>query len=105
MEDLAGLGKIAEVILQAVGKTIGSVLEPWQTKRVEKAKADAGAYALVKKAEAEWRAELIREEHLSADDAQSFEVGYKRRLASWASNHVRAAAPWHRGKCRLRQES
>ena len=52
VEDLAGLGKVAEVISNAVGKAIGSLMEPWQIRRVGYAKADAEVYAIEKKAEA-----------------------------------------------------
>ena len=59
IEDLAGLGKITEVIFGSIGKAIGTVIEPWQTRRVGYAKADVEAYAIEKKAEAERRALMI----------------------------------------------
>lgn len=59
VEDLAGLGKVAEVISNAVGKAIGSLMEPWQIRRVGYAKADAEVYAIEKKAEAEAKAALM----------------------------------------------
>ncbi|MGB1027601.1 MAG: DUF2806 domain-containing protein, partial [Rhodospirillaceae bacterium] len=60
MEDLTGLGKMAEVIVGAFSKAIGSTLEPWQIRRVGKAEADVAAYKTLRLAQAEAKADLLR---------------------------------------------
>ena len=59
VDDLSGLGKIVEVISDFISKAIGALIEPLQTRRVCRAKADAEAYAIEKKMEAEAKAGLI----------------------------------------------
>ena len=59
VEYLVGFGKTAEVISNSIGKAVGTAIEPWQTRRVGRAKADEEAYLSVKKAEAKQKA-LIR---------------------------------------------
>lgn len=64
VDDLAGFGKITEVILSSTGKAVGTLIEPWQIRRVGRARAEIEAYAIEKKAEAEAKAEIIRREHV-----------------------------------------
>lgn len=65
VEDLAGFGKIAEVICSAIGKTVGAIYKPRKTRLVGYAKADVEAYSIIKKAEAEKKARLIQESPLN----------------------------------------
>lgn len=79
MEDLTGAGKIAEVIANSIGRAIGTLIEPWQVRRVGHAKAEIEAYTIEKKAEAEARAEIIRHEYVNAPMLESERTDIKVR--------------------------
>ncbi|MCP4459927.1 MAG: DUF2806 domain-containing protein, partial [Cytophagales bacterium] len=59
--DLAGLGQIATAIIQQVSRGIGSLYKPRSLRKEIEAKADAEAYALIKRAQAESCADVIRQ--------------------------------------------
>lgn len=73
VEDLAGFGRIAEVIAKSVGKAIGTVIEPWQTKRVGRAQADVETYLIEKRAEADAKAAIVA--HQSKLEIAELEAG------------------------------
>lgn len=62
MGDLAGLGKIAEVILNKIADVTGTLYEPTQIRRVGSAKADAESELIIKRTEAEILANRMRAE-------------------------------------------
>lgn len=62
MGDLAGFGKIAEVILNKIADVTGTLYEPTQIRRVGSAKADAEAELIIKRTEAEILAGRMRDE-------------------------------------------
>ncbi len=63
MEDLAGLGKIAEVILDKVAAATGTLYEPTKVRRLGRAEADVKVELILKTAAAELEAEDMRRRH------------------------------------------
>lgn len=63
MEDLAGIGKVTEVILDKVAAVTGTFFEPYQIRRLGKANAEVEASALLSRTEAELKAEMLRRDH------------------------------------------
>ena len=49
MEDLAGIGKIAEVILDKVAAVTGTLYEPTKVRRLGRAQADVEAELILRK--------------------------------------------------------
>ncbi len=77
MDDLVGLGKLGESLVDAVTKAIGVIYEPTHIKRIGKAKAEADAYTLIRqdgvKSEIEARARA-RELHTSLREQHNTET-------------------------------
>jgi len=60
MEDLAGLGKIAQAILDKVAAVTGTLYEPTKVGRLGRAQADVEAELILKRTAAELEAEDMR---------------------------------------------
>lgn len=71
MEDLAGLGKIAEVILDKFAAVTGTLYEPTKVRRLGRAEADVKAEMILKTTAAELEAESLRRSHRAELDLES----------------------------------
>ena len=63
MDDLAGLGKVAEAILDKVAKVTGTLYEPTKFRRLGRAQADVEAELILKRTAAELEADDMRRNH------------------------------------------
>lgn len=80
MEDLAGIGKVTEVILDKVAAVTGTLYEPTQVRRLGKATAEVEANAIITRTEAELKAELLRNDQkvkLSGNESRERELRFR----------------------------
>lgn len=71
MEDLAGLGKIAEVILDKIAAITGTLYEPTKVRRLGRAEADVKAEMILKTTAAELEAEAMRRRYTAELDLEN----------------------------------
>lgn len=71
MEDLAGLGKIAEAILDKIAAVTGTLYEPTRVRRLGRAQSDVEAELILKKTAAELEAEDMRRRHQAKLDTST----------------------------------
>lgn len=81
MEDLAGIGKIAEVILDKIATVTGTLYEPTKVRRLGRAEADVKAEMILKTTAAELEAEAMRARHKATLDLEANDANQLRDRA------------------------
>lgn len=82
MEDLAGIGKIAEVILDKVAAVTGTLYEPTKVRRLGRAQADVEAVLILKRTAVELESEDLRRRHQAELDINTLEPNLLRERAA-----------------------
>jgi len=81
LEDLAGLGKIAEVILNKVASVTGILYEPTYIRRIGRAKAEVDAKWIIKRTEAEITSNKLHQQYNTQLSAEALDVDKLRERA------------------------